>query len=109
MYQDLLIGWLLSWKVVWMQETGQDASAFASYQKIFNAEAGERLAHEAMELVGPAALVGGSGDEGMRWAPMGGALADAYLNCRVQQIGGGTMEIQRNIIAHRLLGLPRDR
>ncbi len=106
-YRDLLVGWLLSYRVVWMQETKQNATGFASVQKVWNAEAHERLAHQAMEMVGMPSLLRGSGDAGA-WAPMGGLLADLYLNCRVQQIGGGTMEIQRNIIAQRLLGLPRD-
>ena len=52
LYRDLLVGWLLSYKVVWLQETGQNATGFASYQKVFNAEAGERLAHGAMAMLG---------------------------------------------------------
>ncbi|MGH7897231.1 MAG: acyl-CoA dehydrogenase family protein [Candidatus Binatia bacterium] len=37
----------------------------------------------------------------------GGAFADAYLYARSETIMGGTSEIQRNIIAQRILGLPR--
>ncbi len=31
-----------------------------------------------------------------------------YLNCRVYSIAGGSMQIQRNIISERILGLPRE-
>jgi alkylation response protein AidB-like acyl-CoA dehydrogenase len=35
-------------------------------------------------------------------------IAKAFLNARSSTIGGGTTEMQRNAIAERLLGLPRD-
>jgi hypothetical protein len=36
-----------------------------------------------------------------------GAPARAYLYSRSETIMGGTSEIQRNVIAQRILGLPR--
>jgi alkylation response protein AidB-like acyl-CoA dehydrogenase len=47
-----------------------------------------------MDVFGPAALL----DEG--WGR-------AYLYARSETIMGGTSEIQRNVIAQRILGLPR--
>jgi alkylation response protein AidB-like acyl-CoA dehydrogenase len=36
-----------------------------------------------------------------------GSWADQYLRAFAATIAGGTSEIQRNIIAERILGLPR--
>jgi alkylation response protein AidB-like acyl-CoA dehydrogenase len=108
LYRDLVVGALLSYRVVWMQETGQDATSYASYQKIFNSEAAERMANAAMEVVGPGALVLGRSQADRRWAPLGRLLTKLYQDCRIWQIAGGTSEIQRNIIAQRVLGLPRE-
>jgi alkylation response protein AidB-like acyl-CoA dehydrogenase len=41
-------------------------------------------------------------------APSGGDWQDAFLGTPGLRIGGGTDEIQRNIIAERVLGLPKD-
>jgi alkylation response protein AidB-like acyl-CoA dehydrogenase len=63
--------------------------------------------HSAAERSGePAAAVDGSLPEGPPWADR--EWATGFLYSRALTIGGGTAEVQRNIIAERLLGLPRD-
>lgn len=64
----------------------------------------QEYSEAAMDILGPwAALMG---DER---APFGGRWARQYLGDRSMTIAGGTSEVQRNIVAQRILGLPRDR
>jgi alkylation response protein AidB-like acyl-CoA dehydrogenase len=73
-----------------------------SIMKLFAALAGTELADLGVDLLGPAgALWGDDGPEAGRWAS--GLLASFAMH-----IGGGTDEIQRNIIAETVLGLPRE-
>jgi alkylation response protein AidB-like acyl-CoA dehydrogenase len=65
--------------------------------KLFGAEHAQRVAELAMRISGPALLTGGEGD----------ALHD-YLFSRCLTIAGGTSEVLRNLIAERILGLPRE-
>ena len=59
----------------------------------------------ARDLTGARAmLTGDDGDDGLD----GRAWYSGFLFSRALTIGGGTAEVQRNIIAERVLGLPRD-
>jgi 3-oxochol-4-en-24-oyl-CoA dehydrogenase len=65
--------------------------------KLFGAEHAQRVAELGLRLAGPAVLIGGEPE----------VLHD-YLFSRCLTIAGGTSEIVRNLIAERILGLPRD-
>ena len=71
----------------------------ASVRKLMGVEHEQRVQEAGMDLLGPWAVV--DEGEGARW--FGG-----FLGNRALSIAGGTSEIQRNVIAERLLGLPRD-
>ena len=71
-----------------------------SMLKIFLADLEQRLRRLAMEILGPEGLV--MGETAEDWPNL-------YLRSYASTIGGGTSEIQRNIVGERVLGLPRDR
>ncbi|MDJ0789872.1 MAG: acyl-CoA dehydrogenase family protein [Myxococcota bacterium] len=74
----------------------------SSQYKLYMNECGKRVADAALDLLGPEAQLE-AGEEG---APEGGRFARSYRYTVVDTIGGGTSEIQKNIIARRGLGLP---
>jgi len=74
-----------------------------SIQKIFWSELNQRFQQVAMEILGPyGQLAHGSPD-----AFDQGQWAYGYLRSRGNTIEAGTSEIQRNIIGHFVLGLPK--
>jgi alkylation response protein AidB-like acyl-CoA dehydrogenase len=81
---------------------GPDSSSV----KLLMAEAEQRLASTAVEVLGPA-MEHASGDaddeddEDAFWE-------ETYLYSRAASVYGGTRQIQRNIIADRVLALPRE-
>jgi alkylation response protein AidB-like acyl-CoA dehydrogenase len=70
-----------------------------SINKLMWSEVNQRLTETAMEVLGPAALLG---DGDGRWAFQ-------FLRARANTIEGGTSEVLRSILAERVLGLPRSR
>ncbi|MCH2173006.1 acyl-CoA dehydrogenase family protein [Myxococcota bacterium] len=76
----------------------------SSRYKLYMNELGQRVANWALDLMGAAGqLKPGDPD-----APVGGRFERSYRYTVVDTIGGGTSEIQKNIIAQRGLGLPRN-
>jgi alkylation response protein AidB-like acyl-CoA dehydrogenase len=72
-----------------------------SSTKIHWSEAHQRLLELSMQLLGETACVAEGADE------QAAALTHAYLWSRAETILAGTSEIQRNIIAEQMLGLPK--
>ncbi len=76
-----------------------------SMEKLFWSEMFQRMLGVAMDIAGPYAQLA-SGDPR---APMNGRWPHLFLYSRGRTIAAGTSEIQRGIIAQRVLGLPKDR
>jgi alkylation response protein AidB-like acyl-CoA dehydrogenase len=74
-----------------------------SIQKIFWSELNQRFQQLAQELLGPYGQLEGSGE----YSVDNGSWAYGYLRSRGNTIEAGTSEIQRNIIGHFVLGLPK--
>jgi alkylation response protein AidB-like acyl-CoA dehydrogenase len=108
--QEIAQGWidvevmrLLNCRTLTRLDRGEDPGPESSLVKLFWASLTQRLHELALGLEGPhAQLVSGSPH-----AVADGRWQLAFLWSRVGAIAGGTSEVQRNIIARRLLGLPR--
>ena len=73
----------------------------SSIEKVLGSETDQRLQDVMLAALGPRAVAPKESGE------HGKALERSFLYARSETIMGGTSEIQRNIIAQRLLGLPR--
>ena len=87
---------LLGMRVTLKQLSGTEPGATGSVRKLLGMRHAQRVAEECWSLTGPDGAVGGT-----RWSR-------AVLFTRALTIGGGTTDIQLNIIGERILGLPRD-
>ena len=86
---------LYTWGTVTRLAGGGEMGAAGSVNKVFWSELDIALHETALDLLGPGSEVGS------RWL-------DGYLFSLSGPIYAGTNEIQRNIVAERILGLPRE-
>ncbi|MEZ0068306.1 alkylation response protein AidB-like acyl-CoA dehydrogenase [Streptacidiphilus sp. MAP12-20] len=78
---------------------GLDPGAGGSVRKLVSAPHAQRVAAYALELCGPAGAV---------YEGVGRESGHALLMSRCLTIAGGTTQVQLNVVAERILGLPRD-
>ncbi len=83
---------------------GSPPTAEASEYKLFTTEYSKQLADASVDIAGPDAQLRVHSDD----APMGGRAESTYRYTVIDTIGGGASEIQKNIIARRKLGLPKN-
>ena len=86
---------LYTWGTVTRLADGGDIGAAGSVNKVFWSELDIALHETALDLLGPE-------------AELGSPWVDGYLFSLSGPIYAGTNEIQRNIVAERILGLPRE-
>jgi len=75
-----------------------------STSKLFWSQLDQELARAAAEVIGPSVQIA----HGSPWAPDDGQWEFYELLARASSIRAGTSEILRNILAERVLGLPKD-
>jgi alkylation response protein AidB-like acyl-CoA dehydrogenase len=96
---------LNNWRTLTRVQRNLPLGPEASFVKLFWSEMSQRIHDTLMTVLGP---------DGLCWQPgpravSGGRLVRSYLYYRSASIFAGTSEIQRNILAERVLGLPRSR
>ena len=83
---------------------GAPPTSEASEYKLFTTEFSRRLANASMDLAGPGGQLRVHDEE----APMAGRSESTYRYTVIDTIGGGSSEVQKNILARRKLGLPKN-
>jgi alkylation response protein AidB-like acyl-CoA dehydrogenase len=87
-------------------EAGRSPGAASSIGKVHQGTLNQRVQLLATDLLGPSAIAWSSDadtyDESLPYEVRG------MLRSRANTIEGGTTEVNKNIVAERVLGLPRD-
>lgn len=95
---------LMNWRIAWAAEQ-EPAPAAASATKVFGTEFATEAYRLLMEVLGPGAYV----RAGSRGAALRGRIERMHRSALILTFGGGTNEVQRDIIATVGLGLPSAR
>ncbi len=102
---QLEVARVMGYKFVFESSKGGAApTAEASEYKLYATELSRRVANAAMDIAGPGSQLRVKTEE----APMAGRSESTYRYTVIDTIGGGASEIQKNIIARRKLGLPKN-
>ena len=92
------------WNTQRAKATGDraEAATLLAFGKIAMSRILHQTARVQTEIVGPEAMLMGSDN------PVGDAVTFRTLNAYFTSIGGGTDQIQRNIVGEKVLGLPKE-
>jgi len=98
------VGRLLGVKFVDAALSGKTPTYEASAYKLYATELSLRVANATMDIVGPGAQLA----LGTAEAALNGRAESCYTYTVIDTIGGGSSEVQKNIISKRELGLPKN-
>jgi len=94
---------MMCYRIAWMYSKELHPSYESSMSLLFSSELLRHTANVGMRVLGHY----GELAQDSKWAVFNARGMRTYLNCISIGVGGGTNEIQRNIVAMRGLGLPR--
>ena len=94
---------LLNHRTVSLQATGEVPSTEASIGRIHNGQLEQLVSQVGLELLGLAGQLGANDP----WAPLAGEIRRHWARNVPTTIAAGTLEVQKNVVAQRGLGLPR--
>lgn len=92
------------YRLLTMQARGEDAGVAGMVTKLYGTQLAYDITLTAMDVLGDGGLLA----RGEPQAPAMGMFPHAYMWSLGMLIAGGTANVQRNVIAERGLGLPRD-
>jgi alkylation response protein AidB-like acyl-CoA dehydrogenase len=95
---------MLNHQVIGIQARGEVPNKESSIAKLYSTELDQRIAATGLKLLG----MYGQVLKDSPHAQMNGRMPSMYMYATTSTVGGGTSEIQRNIIAQRGLSMPRD-
>ncbi|MCZ7534521.1 MAG: acyl-CoA dehydrogenase family protein [Acidimicrobiia bacterium] len=104
LYVEAEILRLIRLRTVSARVRGMEPGPEASVRKAISDKHGRNVMHAAMDLAGSHGMLADHGPYG----DAAGLWAYGFLYSAALTVGGGTSEVQRNIIGERVLGLPRD-
>jgi alkylation response protein AidB-like acyl-CoA dehydrogenase len=94
---------LLSYRAISLQAAGQVPTVEASIARLHNTQLEQLVGHVGLEILG----LGGLLTHDAAGAPLAGLVHRQWVRNVPTTIAAGTLEVQKNIIARRGLGLPR--
>jgi alkylation response protein AidB-like acyl-CoA dehydrogenase len=92
----------LGYRVQTAVSQGKTPGPESSIMKLFHSQNLARTGDLVLAMQGPSGMLAGSD------APRDGFWLSMFLNQWASRIGGGTDQVQRNIIGERVLGLPKE-
>jgi len=93
---------LMNWKQAWAADSGQPAMADSSAIKVYGSELNIEASRALLEVLGAPGLLAPDSPG----AALLGRIESAYRNGLILTFGGGTNEVQRDIIAMAGMGMP---
>ncbi len=94
---------LLSYRAISLQAQGQVPTVEASIARLHNTQLEQLVGHVGLEILGLGGLLTHDAPD----APLAGLVHRQWVRNVPSTITAGTLEVQKNIIARRGLGLPR--